>query len=873
MSSFNFLTTQNNGTYKFTGIPHSSTAPQNTNTTQLATTEFVTRAISTIPSIDTSTIYTKAEVDTSLGQKANLDLVYIKDPNVTSEEIGYLNGVTSAIQTQIDSKQANLTGAATTIASSDLTATRALVSDASGKVVVSNVTSEEIGHLDGVISSIQAQLDNKINTGSNITFNSGLGSIVGLRFTVDSNSALMIHTLGIYGSLSDMNSDTNNYAYSTTIQFISQLLGTITDKNSNARYWDWYLLGSGINDFMHVLGNTTPDRTMTVLFPNNPLTADKIYLKFPEFMYTDNKSAKFIVEYTSDGTTFKPLNAYLYNLGSGAVDETITTDNTGLFTADPPPNVYGFTDGRNPAQQSFTPNAGQPPHSAVIHQYWCLSAAPGTIKFSDGTSMSGAFDTLSITGNVACNGITSSSAHILSSGQIPVYSKGAISMTKLRFTSVTAYKLYMHSLGVYATTADMDANSNNLAASNGVTFTGSSTATTSYTTNNEHWVDTGQVGSSIWFEMGYGQTFTINFGSEVSVGYIRFPDRMYNGSGLIRFTVEYTTDGTTWAGVTVHVVGDTQKTTVNPGFWDVYSSNPQDVDYQYWELDAPPAVSYVGASNISLLNGEIKCDKITLSDGTILGSTPGAAPSGGGSGSGGSGSGGSGGSSWVDVDCDVNTMDGGSASALSYDKKFGAKYGDRRQTMWFNAHGFVNRGNQNMNNYVGHEGGLFNGNINKGSSSNNDPESDYNGVNGFNNYGWVSMWSKQPRVRYNFTRLALYTASSWITYPGMQHVRIAVYASDDAIEWTELLDKQVSSGTHFPGYSSGLDARSAWSIWWAFDTHPENSQTNPETNKYYRMWKVQWKNWDVDAGAPKFENAGKWRLPGGAGSLYEIEFH
>ena len=43
----------------------------------------------------------------------------------------------------------------------NLTASRALVSDGSGDVSVSAVTSTEIGHLDGVSSNIQTQLDTK----------------------------------------------------------------------------------------------------------------------------------------------------------------------------------------------------------------------------------------------------------------------------------------------------------------------------------------------------------------------------------------------------------------------------------------------------------------------------------------------------------------------------------------------------------------------------------------------------------------------------------------------------------------------------------------------------------------------------------------
>ena len=59
-------------------------------------------------------------------------------------------------------KQATITGAATTITNSDLTTNRALISNSSGKIAVSDVTSTELGYLDGVTSAIQTQLDNKL---------------------------------------------------------------------------------------------------------------------------------------------------------------------------------------------------------------------------------------------------------------------------------------------------------------------------------------------------------------------------------------------------------------------------------------------------------------------------------------------------------------------------------------------------------------------------------------------------------------------------------------------------------------------------------------------------------------------------------------
>jgi len=84
--------------------------------------------------------------------------------DVTSTEVGYLDGVSSAIQTQLDAKQATITGSATTIDTESLTASRAIVSNASQKIAVSDVTSTELGYLDGVSSAIQTQMDTKAAT-------------------------------------------------------------------------------------------------------------------------------------------------------------------------------------------------------------------------------------------------------------------------------------------------------------------------------------------------------------------------------------------------------------------------------------------------------------------------------------------------------------------------------------------------------------------------------------------------------------------------------------------------------------------------------------------------------------------------------------
>ena len=72
--------------------------------------------------------------------------------------------ISTATQTALNGKQATVTGGASTITGSNLTTNRALVSNGSGKVAVSAVTSTELGYLDGVTSNIQTQINNIKNS-------------------------------------------------------------------------------------------------------------------------------------------------------------------------------------------------------------------------------------------------------------------------------------------------------------------------------------------------------------------------------------------------------------------------------------------------------------------------------------------------------------------------------------------------------------------------------------------------------------------------------------------------------------------------------------------------------------------------------------
>lgn len=98
------------------------------------------------------------------------------------------------IKPLMQGKQDTIEGAASTITGRDLTANRALVSNGSGKVAVSAVTATELGYLDGVTSGIQGQLNtlnNNLDSLGNIRINAS-GSNADVQINGYSNRQMYI---------------------------------------------------------------------------------------------------------------------------------------------------------------------------------------------------------------------------------------------------------------------------------------------------------------------------------------------------------------------------------------------------------------------------------------------------------------------------------------------------------------------------------------------------------------------------------------------------------------------------------------------------------------------------------------------------------
>lgn len=153
---------------------------------------------------------------------------------VSATELAYLDGVTSGIQAQIDAKQASITGAATSIAGSNLTVNRALLSNGNGKVGVSAITSAELAYLDNLTGNIQTQLN-----GKQASISGAASTITGSNLTT--NRALLSNSSGKV-AVSSITSTELAYLDNLTGNIQSQLNGKLgsTAKAADSDKWDGY---------------------------------------------------------------------------------------------------------------------------------------------------------------------------------------------------------------------------------------------------------------------------------------------------------------------------------------------------------------------------------------------------------------------------------------------------------------------------------------------------------------------------------------------------------------------------------------------------------------------------------------------------------
>lgn len=170
----------------------------------------------------------------------------------TDTELGYLSGVTSAIQTQLNGKEATITGAATTITSADLTANRAVISNGSGKVAVSATTDTELGYVSGVTSAIQTQLNAKDPLQQTLAINSNVTLTANRIHLVDTTASRSLTLPAVALDLVLQVKDSTGNAESNNIT-ITPASGTIDGQATlviSSAYGSAKLISNGTNWFI-----------------------------------------------------------------------------------------------------------------------------------------------------------------------------------------------------------------------------------------------------------------------------------------------------------------------------------------------------------------------------------------------------------------------------------------------------------------------------------------------------------------------------------------------------------------------------------------------------------------------------------------------
>ena len=182
-----------------------------------------------------------------------------------------VDSLISQLNTKINAKQNTITGAASSVTSSNLTANRVIVSNASGKLSASDITLALLGYLSGLTGNIQTQLNGK-ESKVNLTANRALQTNQDGRLAVSGVSATELSYLSgarknVQGQIDDL---------------IKVVSGTIAASSSTVGGGS-IAYPSGYNKSNTVVLGTTPSGiAVGSLVPNTPIMThledDAIYL-------------------------------------------------------------------------------------------------------------------------------------------------------------------------------------------------------------------------------------------------------------------------------------------------------------------------------------------------------------------------------------------------------------------------------------------------------------------------------------------------------------------------------------------------------------------------------------------------------------------
>lgn len=240
----------------------------------------------------------KQQINTNEDNIAMLD----SDMEAAQGDITTLKGNVTTLTNALGSKQDTIVGGASTITDDNLTANRALVSDGNGKVAVSNVTSTELGYLDGVTSNVQTQLNKKLESAPVTSVNSKMGAVV----------------LGA--------SDVGAVATSD----VTQTLGTSTTKVPSEKAVADALSGAGAGDMLKATYDPTGSVEQTGGIP------DYVAGQLPtvnDATLTIQKNGTAVGTFTANASANKSINITMAKGDVGLSN----VDNVQQYSADNPP--------------------------------------------------------------------------------------------------------------------------------------------------------------------------------------------------------------------------------------------------------------------------------------------------------------------------------------------------------------------------------------------------------------------------------------------------------------------------------------------------------------------------------------------------------
>jgi len=246
--------------------------------------------------------------------------------DVSATEIGYVDGVTSAIQTQLDAKLASATASSTYAPIDSPTFTTAATLPA--QTDIGDVSATEIGYLDGVTSAIQTQIDAKAPI-ANATFT---GSTEAVDLTLTGNLYVQGSTTTISTSnlklrdnmtylnqagafdLSGASGDGTNVIYTTSTNHDYAAGDFVTVANTTPSSFD---IGAGDGvEILAITDNTfTVASSVTDTYTSGGDARGKIHanpdLGWAAGRYTDNTYAHAGFFRDATDGTFKVFDGYV----------------------------------------------------------------------------------------------------------------------------------------------------------------------------------------------------------------------------------------------------------------------------------------------------------------------------------------------------------------------------------------------------------------------------------------------------------------------------------------------------------------------------------------------------------------------------------